>query len=159
MSTLIFWVILLVMLLGAAGTILPVIPGAPLIFLAALGYGFYEDFQHINITILGILFFLTVISLVIDYFSGVVGAKKYGATKYGSWGCFLGGILGVIIFNILGLLIGPFIGAVIGEIIGGKKPDEAFKVGLGTVVGLAGGAFLKFVLAAAMIIIYLSVLL
>lgn len=158
MSTFVFWVVLLIMMLGALGTILPVIPGAPLIFLAALGYGFFENFEKVNVTILGVLFFLMVVSLVVDYFAGVVGAKKYGATRYGAWGSFLGGIVGVVIFSIPGLLVGPFVGAVVGEMVGGKKTDQAFKVGLGTVFGLAGGAFFKFVLALAMIIIYVSVL-
>lgn len=158
MSTIVFWGVLVVMILGAMGTILPVIPGAPLIFLAALGYGFYEHFQNVTVTILVILFFLMAVSLLVDYFAGVVGAKKYGATKYGAWGSFVGGFVGVLLFNIPGLLIGPFVGAVIGEKVGGKKTDQALKVGLGTVFGLAGGAFFKFVLAVAMIIIYISVL-
>lgn len=158
MSTLIFWVVLIFMIIGAVGTILPVIPGTPLIFLAALGYGFYEHFQKLDVTILGVLFFLMAVSLLIDYFAGVVGAKKYGATKYGAWGSFLGGIVGVIFFSIPGLLVGPFAGAVIGEIVGGKNTGHAVKVGLGTVLGLAGGAFFKFVLAVAMIVIYVSAL-
>jgi len=98
------------------------------------------------------------ISFLIDYFAGVVGAKKYGATKHGAWGSFLGGIVGVVVFSIPGLLIGPFVGAVIGEMVSGKKADQALKVGLGTVFGLAGGAFLKLVISAAMIAVYISVL-
>lgn len=158
MLTFVFWLVLIVMILGAAGTILPVVPGTPLIFLAALGYGLYEHFQNITISVLAVLFFLMVVSLLIDYFAGVVGAKKYGATRYGTWGSFLGGIVGVVIFNIPGLLIGPFAGAVIGELVSGKKIDQALKVGLGSVLGLAGGAFFKFVIALAMIVIYVSIL-
>jgi len=48
MSTFVFWIVLIIMILGALGTILPFIPGTPLIFLAALGYGFYEKFQNIT---------------------------------------------------------------------------------------------------------------
>ena len=158
MLTFVFWLVLIIMILGAAGTILPVVPGTPLIFLAALGYGLYEHFQKVTVTVLAVLFFLMVVSLLIDYFAGVVGAKKYGATKYGTWGSFLGGIVGVVIFNIPGLLVGPFVGAVIGETVSGKKIDHALKVGLGTVLGLAGGAFFKFVIALAMIVIYVSIL-
>lgn len=158
MLTFVFWLVLIIMILGAAGTILPVVPGTPLIFLAALGYGIYEHFQNVTVTVLAVLFFLMVVSLLIDYFAGVVGAKKYGATKYGTWGSFLGGIVGVLIFNIPGLLVGPFAGAVIGEIVSGKKIDQALKVGFGSVLGLAGGAFFKFVIALAMIVIYVTVL-
>jgi len=92
----------------------------------------------------------------VDYLAGVVGAKKYGATKFGTWGSFIGGIIGVILFNIPGLLFGPFVGAVAGEMITGRKSQEAMKVGLGTVVGLAGGAVFKFVFASAMVAVYVK---
>lgn len=156
MSAVIFWLTLLVMAVGLLGTLLPVLPGTPLIFLAALGYGFYEKFHRVTPLILGILFVLMVMSLLIDYFAGVIGAKKYGASKYGTWGSFIGGIVGVIVFNIPGLLLGPFAGAVIGEMIYGKKVDESFRVGLGTVMGMAGGAFFKIIIGVSMVIIYLT---
>lgn len=156
MSSVIFWLALFVMAIGVLGTLLPVIPGTPLIFLVALGYGFYEGFHKVTPLILGILFGLMVITFVVDYLAGVVGAKKYGATKFGTWGSFIGGIIGVILFNIPGLLFGPFVGAVAGEMITGRKAQEAMKVGLGTVVGLAGGAVFKFVFAAAMVAVYVK---
>lgn len=159
MSTLVFWIVLLVMICGAFGTLLPVLPGTPLIFLAALGYGFYEHFQKVTPTILGVLFFLMAVSLAVDYLAGVVGAKKYGATKYGTWGSFLGGIVGAVFFSIPGLLLGPLVGAVIGEVVGGQQVNTALRVGLGTVLGLAGGAFFKIIIAGAMIIVYLSAVL
>ena len=156
MSSVVFGFALLVMILGALGTVLPVLPGTPLIFLSALGYGFYEGFNKITPLILGILFFLMLITLLIDYISGVVGAKKYGATKYGTWGSFIGLIIGLIFFNIPGLLLGPFVGAVVGEMLNGRKLEEALRVGLGTVVGMAGGAIFKATFSVAMIAIFIS---
>ncbi len=156
MSSLIFWLALLIMLIGAAGTLLPVIPGTPLIFLAALGYGFYEGFHKVTPLVLGILFALMVVTHLVDYLAGVIGAKKYGASKYGIWGSFVGAVIGTALFNIPGLLIGPFIGAIIGEIITGRKAEEAFKAGFGTVIGLAGGALFKLFFALAMIAVYLQ---
>ncbi len=154
MSILVFWLVLIVMAAGALGTLLPIIPGTPLIFLAALIYGFYEGFNKLTPLVLVILFVLMLMSFAIDYFAGIIGAKTYGASKYGTWGSFLGGLLGIILFNIPGLLVGPFIGAVAGEIISGRRTEEAVKVGFGTVVGLAGGAFFKVLLAISMITVY-----
>ncbi len=151
-----FWVALLVMVVGILGTFLPVVPGTPIIFLAALGYGYYEGFNQITPLILGIIFGLMVITLLIDYVAGVLGAKKYGATKYGTWGSFIGGIAGIIFFSIPGLLLGPFVGAVAGELLGGRKADEAVKVGVGSVIGLAGGALFKVIFAVAMVMIFIS---
>lgn len=156
MSGIMLWIILIVMLLGVAGTLLPALPGTPLIFLAALGYGIYEGFSQVTPAALSILFVLMVISLAVDYFAGVLGAKKYGASRYGTWGSFIGGVAGVIMFSLPGLLIGPFLGAVTGEFISGRKPDEAFKVGLGTVLGLAGGAFVKLIIAVVMVAVFVG---
>lgn len=151
-----FWAALIVMIGGALGTLLPVLPGTPLIFIAALGYGFYDKFNHITPSILVILFILMLLAFTVDYLAGTVGAKKYGATKYGTWGSFIGGVAGVIFLNIPGLIIGPFLGAVIGEILAGKKPEEALKVGFGTMIGLAGGAVLKLILAISMVGVFVT---
>lgn len=156
MSLFMFWLVMIIMVIGALGTLVPVIPGTPLIFLAALGYGFYEGFQRVTPGLLLILFSLMLIAFAIEYFSGVIGAKKYGATKYGSWGAFIGGVFGVILFNIPGLVVGPFLGAVIGEVISGKQINPALKVGFGTFVGMAGGAILELIIACSMISLYLS---
>ncbi len=151
-----FWLTLLIMLLGAVGTFLPFLPGTPIIFTAALGYAIYEGFKEITVVVLIVLFVLMAVTFAVDYFAGAVGAKKYGASKYGTWGSFLGGIIGVLFLNIPGLIVGPFIGAVAGEMFNGQSFNSAFRVGLGTMVGLAGGAVLKFVFAIAMIAVYLK---
>lgn len=150
------WIALFIMLIGAIGTFLPAIPGTPVIFAAALGYGFYEGFQNITPWTLVFLFFLMVLTFIIDYFAGVVGAKKYGASKYGTWGSFIGGIIGVIFLNIPGLIVGPFVGAVIGEMTAGQNFKTAVKVGLGTMAGLAGGAVLKLLFAVTMIAVFIT---
>jgi len=155
MSQSMFWIFLVVMLLGVVGTLLPALPGTPLIFLAALGYGFYEGFAKITPIALGILFVMMAASLIVDYLAGVAGAKRYGASRYGTWGSFIGGVAGVIFFSIPGLLIGPFFGAVVGELISGRNAKEALKVGFGTVLGLAGGAFVKLVIAISMVAVFI----
>lgn len=156
METFIFGLVIVIMVIGVLGTFLPVLPGAVLIFLAALGYGIYEGFQQITPLTLIILFCLMGLTMLIDYLAGVIGAKKYGASKWGTWGSFIGGILGAILFSIFGLIIGPFVGAVVGELATGRKPAEAFRVGLGTVLGMAGGAVIKFVIGLSMVIYFLN---
>ncbi|MFZ5639149.1 MAG: DUF456 domain-containing protein [Bacillota bacterium] len=156
MEELVFWLVIIIMALGVLGTFLPVLPGAPLIFLAALGYGLYEGFRQVTPLTLVILFVLMGLTLLIDYLAGVVGAKKYGATRWGTWGAFFGGVLGVVFFSIVGLILGPLVGAIVGELLAGRKPSEALRVGLGTILGLAGGAVLKFVIALSMFILFLN---
>lgn len=158
MSTAILIIIILVMIIGAIGTILPAIPGAPLILAAAIIYGFYEGFHKVTLFSLIILGIITLITILIDYLSGIVGAKKYGASKYGIGGAILGGIAGIP-FGIIGLFIGPIVGAVIGELISGKELTQSFKIGLGSFLGLIGGSLIKFAFSIAMIIYFLYIVL
>lgn len=156
LPTVVFWLVIIIMIIGILGSFLPILPGASLIFGAALGYGFYEGFKQVTPLSLIILFILMIFTLLIDYLAGVVGAKKYGASRWGTWGSFIGGIVGVVFFNILGLIIGPFIGAAAGELFSGRKPAEALRIGLGTILGMAGGAIIKLVVSISMFILFLN---
>lgn len=151
MNTLIIIIVILVMLAGVAGTVLPVLPGTPVIFLAALLYGFYDHFLHVGTGSLIILFILMLFTLLVDYLAGVYGAKKYGATRYGTWGSFIGGIIGVIFFQLPGIILGPFIGAFLGELLADHDVERAFKVGIGTLVGMLGGSVIKVITAIIMV--------
>lgn len=158
MTTAILIIVVLVMIVGAFGTILPAIPGAPLIFAAALIYGIYEGFHKVTIVSLVVLGVITLITILIDYLASMVGAKKYGASKYGVWGAIIGGILGIPL-GIIGLFIGPFIGAVVGEIITGKELKQSFRIGFGSLIGIIGGSLIKFAFSTAMIIYFLYLVL
>jgi uncharacterized protein YqgC (DUF456 family) len=153
-----FWVwlilSLIIMLVGLAGTILPAVPGAPLIWGGILLFGFATGFKVIGSGILGVTFVLMLISLAVEYLASIYGARRYGGTIYGDVGALVGGILGIVMFGLLGLFLGPFAGAVIGELMGGRKPEAAFRVGVGTVIGVLGGSVLKFMIGLTMIAIF-----
>ena len=109
-------VCILVMFIGLLGTLGPLMPGIPLIFLAMLGFDWANGFFILGPYFLLAMFLLTALSIVADYFSGVIGAHKYGASKLGKIGALLGGILGLF-FLPLGIVIGPLLGVFIGEML------------------------------------------
>jgi hypothetical protein len=94
------------MLLGVLGSILPILPGAPIIFAAMLAYGYYEHFQVINAPFLLTMLLLTIFTFLLDYLAGILGAKKFGATRAGVAGGVIGGIIGFLLFPPWGLIIG-----------------------------------------------------
>lgn len=151
--TLIF--VLLIMLGGLAGIILPIIPSTPLIWLGVLIYAVCDGFYRISWPLLLIFALLTFLSVILDYFGGVIGAKRFGATKWGMIGSIFGGIGGFFTGGIAGIIIGPFIGAVLLEIAIGKDFAGAFKSGVGTLVGFLGGAIAKLVIGVIMIGIFI----
>ncbi|MDO8955839.1 MAG: DUF456 domain-containing protein [Deltaproteobacteria bacterium] len=143
------------MLIGLIGSVLPFIPGSPLILLGAFIYAWYTDFLVVSWGTLVILLLLTVLSQILDYLASILGAKKFGASRWGMSGAFLGGIIGLFSGGILGILIGPFIGALLLELLHGQDLPASLKIGLGTLVGFLGGAIGKIIIALTMIGIFL----
>ena len=146
---------LILMLLGFIGSFLPVIPGAPLILLGAFFYAWHSDFLVVTWGTLAILLGLSVLSQILEHFASLLGAKKFGASRWGMIGAFLGGMIGFFTSGILGILIGPFIGALLLEFFHGQNLNASLKIGLGTLVGFLGGAIGKIIVAFTMIGIFL----
>jgi uncharacterized protein len=151
-----FWLALIVMLVGLVGNILPIVPGTPLIFLAILGYGFYNHFTSLGIWFILIMGLLTMLSAIADYLGSLYGAKKYGASRLGIWGSIVGGIIGIFVAPPFGILLGPLLGAVIGEMCSGNSTDKALSVGWGTLVGLLGSTIVKLVIGLTMILLFVA---
>ena len=146
---------LLIMLGGLSGIVFPVIPSTPMIWLGVFIYAVCDGFESINWLLLLIFAVLTIISLVLDYLGGIIGAKKYGATKWGMIGSVIGGIGGFFMGGIIGLIFGPFFGAVLLELIFDKDITGAFKSGVGTLVGFLGGAIAKLAIGVIIIGIFI----
>ncbi|MBE0652624.1 MAG: DUF456 domain-containing protein, partial [Bacteroidales bacterium] len=125
---------IILIVLGLAGCILPVIPGPPLSFAGLLILrftGFVEEPRTEQFdTILWITAFAAILVTVLDYIVPVWGTKKFGGSRYGTIGAMLGLIAGLF-FAPLGIIIGPFIGAVAGEIIAGKDNRSSLRAGFG----------------------------
>ena len=141
--------------LGLVGCILPVIPGPPLSFISLLILSLVRDWAPFSPTFLIVMGVLTAITFILDYTIPVLGAKKYGAGRYGLWGSILGMIIGLFVFPPFGLFLGGFIGAMAGELFAGKKGDEALKAGLGVFIGNLLATGLKFGLSGVMLFFYL----
>ncbi|MGI6451931.1 MAG: DUF456 domain-containing protein [Syntrophomonadaceae bacterium] len=150
MESLVIVVTIFFILLGIAGTFVPILPGVPLVFLSIAFYGWYEGFNVITWKYLLVLAGFTVLAIIIDYLATVFGAKYFGSSKKGMWGAVLGTFIGLFFFPPLGILLGPWLGAIIGEFLELQDIEKAFKVGVGTVVGLLSGMVFKLILAIGM---------
>ena len=148
-----FIIAVLVMLVGLAGVILPVVPGIPLIFGVALIYAAITDFIIIDSQTLIIFGVLTAVSLLMDWLATVVGVRKMGGSYLGMLGAFLGMIAGLIMpfAGIFSFIIGAFIGAFAFEFLLGKQAQVALRAGLGSFIGFLAGGLIKFVIGATMI--------
>ena len=141
---------LIVMFAGVAGSILPGLPGTPLVLLAAIGHKLYFGPTGAAWWVLVILGGLTVISVLVDYAASIYGAKRLGATWRGAVGAIVGALIGLF-FNLPGIILGPFVGAVLFELAGGREWKEASRAGVGATLGLLAGAVGKVACCVAMI--------
>jgi uncharacterized protein len=140
----------LLILVGLAGAVVPVLPGVPLVFAGMLLAAWADHYQHIGAVTLTILGVLSIAALLIDFVAGLLGAKRVGASKRALWGAAIGTIFGLF-FGLPGLLLGPFVGAVVGELSAGRKLNQATRVGIGTWLGLLFGTLAKLALCFTMI--------
>lgn len=144
---------LIVMLAGLLCSILPVIPGIPIILVAAIGHRLYFGAHGVSNLILIVLAVLTIVSVAFDFLAGMVGANKFGATWRGAVGAIVGGIVGLF-FNLPGIILGPFLGATLFELLGDREMKMALKAGLGATIGMFAGIVGKFVIGVIMILLF-----
>ncbi|MBK9495045.1 MAG: hypothetical protein BWZ07_01154 [Alphaproteobacteria bacterium ADurb.BinA280] len=148
----------LLILVGFAGTVLPALPGVPLMFAGMLLSAWMGDFQQIGGWTLSLLGALAAISIAGDFVAGLLGAKRVGASGWAMAGAALGTLIGLF-FGLFGLILGPFIGALLGELIAGATLHRATHVGLGAWLGFLLGSVLKIALAFMMLGVFLFALL
>ena len=156
-QSVILWIIgAILTVTGLSGLLLPVVPGAPLLFLGLLFGAWAEGFNYIGIGTLLILAAMAAMTYVVEFAASLLGVKKYGGSNRAMIGAALGGFAGLFM-GIPGILLGPFIGAVLGELSLQRSLDQASRAGFGTVVGMAIGVAGKLAIGIAMIGLFLVV--
>lgn len=154
-QSLLLWIIGAILAVsGLSGMLLPVVPGAPLLFLGLVFCAWAEDFRYIGVWTLLILAAMTALTYVVELAASILGVKKYGGSRRAMAGAAIGGMVGIFL-GIPGILFGPFVGAIIGELSLQRSLDEASRAGFGTVLGLAIGVAGKLAIGIAMIGLFL----
>jgi uncharacterized protein YqgC (DUF456 family) len=143
----------MLILIGLAGAIVPALPGIPMIFGGIWLVARLDQYQHLGLWWLVAIASIGAVGLTVDLLSGVLGAKRVGASPRAVWGALLGTILGLF-FGLPGLLLGPFFGAVAGELSAGSSMQRGAHVGLSTWVGLLLGTIVKLVASVTMVALF-----
>ncbi|MCW5659729.1 MAG: DUF456 domain-containing protein [Burkholderiaceae bacterium] len=153
------WVLSIgLILLGLAGAVLPVLPGAALVLAGTVVGAWIDDFQHVGGWTIGVLVALALLSWVLDYVAGVLGAKKVGASKQALLGAAVGTVAGLFL-GFVGVLVLPFVGAAVGEYMARRDHRAAARVGMATGIGLVLALVAKVVIAFVMIGVFVVALL
>ncbi|UCB48465.1 MAG: DUF456 domain-containing protein [Deltaproteobacteria bacterium] len=147
---------LLCALIGLVGCIFPVIPGPPLSFLALILLSLAKNWEPFSSTFLIIMGGLALLVTILDYVVPLVGAKKYGASKWGVWISMIGMLIGVLFFPPWGMLFGAFVGAFAGEVLAGKKGRKSLQAAWGVFVGNVVSIGFKLAYCGAVLFFYVK---
>jgi len=145
-------------LLGLAGTVLPMLPGTVLVWAGIVLGAWIDDFTRVGMTTVVAVSVLAVLAWGLDYVAGLMGARRAGASKLALLGASAGTVLGLFM-GLLGVLFMPLVGAAVGEYLAQKDQKRAVKVGVATWVGIMIGLIAKVVLAFIMVGIFGAALL
>lgn len=144
------------LLIGILGTFLPVLPGIILSFCGLLLFklGTNTDLPMFFLWLFGVL---TIFSILLNYIVPAKTNQKYGGTRWGSVGSFLGTIIGFFWIPVpfgflIGMLLGVFVGELLHDINDKKKALNSVK---GAFVGFFISTGFSFMLGLAMFLVVL----
>ena len=143
-----------IIITGLVGTVVPVLPGIPIMLVGLVLAAWSTGFEPVGWGTIGVLAALTVLSVIVDFLAGALGAKRLGASQRAFWGATLGAVVGIF-FGLVGIVVGPFVGAVAAEMSAGRGPQQAGRSGYGVWLGMLLGTAAKLAIAFLMLGIFL----
>jgi uncharacterized protein YqgC (DUF456 family) len=149
-----WWIVVgLLVFIGLLGTLLPLVPGTACILAGAMLYQWLiaPTDNPLSAWTIGGMASLTILSYLVDLGASMWGAQRFGASKWGLWGGFLGILVGIF-GGLPGLIFGPPAGVIAGELWAGKPLPAAFRTAWGTIVGNAAGILARFGIGVAMVV-------
>jgi uncharacterized protein YqgC (DUF456 family) len=154
-------VTLLLMLVGLVGAVIPVIPGAPLIWLGALMWAFGEKFQRVDWITLTVLGVIALIATFSEYWMTPLTQQRAGFGWKNVAAALIGGIAGGFLLSeipIAGTLFGAALGSVLAvsglTYLQQRNFKQALRAGQAYLVGCALSSAVEVALSLLMIAIF-----
>ncbi len=152
---------LLLIFLGLVGAIVPVIPGAALIWLGAFVWALGENFQHVTVFTLVVLGILAALATLSEFWLTPLTQRRAGFGWKNILAAFVGGILGGIFLSelpIVGTLFGAAIGSVLGTmavaLLERRNARQALNAGGAYLIGCALSAIVEVGVSLLMLLIF-----
>ncbi len=155
MTDVVLWVVIgALLLLGLAGTVIPFLPGTPLIVVGALVHAIAHDWTPIGFGRLAILAALAAFGYALHYVAGALGTRRAGGSAWAVGGALIGAVVGLF-FGLPGLLLGPPLGAIGGELLKSGDLQASVRTGIAAFTGMVAGAVANVAIGITMIALFL----
>jgi uncharacterized protein len=153
--TLLLIVAFVLVAIGLLGTVLPAVPGVPLVFVGLGVAAWAEGFAFVGAGTLTVLGLMALAAYAVDLAAGALGAKRFGASRLAVLGAAIGSLAGLFL-GIPGLILGPFVGGAAGELYARRDLRQAGRAGIGAWLGLVVGGATKIALTFSMLALFLA---
>ena len=144
----------LLIMLGLAGSFLPIIPGPLTSWFGLLSLQYTSKIDQ-DWGFLGWTLAIALVIMILDYIIPIWGTKAFGGTKAGAIGSTIGLIVGLF-FPPFGIILGPFVGAFAGEVSKNPNRQVALKAAFGSFLGFLSGTVLKLIVSLVYMLSFVS---
>ena len=143
--------VLLVMLVGLFGLVIPIFPGIVVIWAAALVYGLVQGFGTLGGWLFAAITVLALVGVVVDNIAMSAGARKGGAAWWSIALSIVAALAGTYFFPPLGGLVLAPVVLLAAEYLRQKDLATAWEAAKGYLIGCGWAFVVRFALGVVMI--------
>lgn len=143
------------MSVGVIGVLFPMVPSLMYMLFLSVVFAILDGFDMLTWQNLLVLLAIAILSIIVDYTAGILGAKFGGAGKKSLYYGFVGTILGTIFLPPFGGIAGLFLGIAAGEYLRKGSGEKAVKAGAAGVLGTVSGMAINVLLAFSFLICFI----
>jgi len=159
--------VVVLIVVGIAGTVLPVLPGTVLVIAGIVWGAWLDGFTRVPVWVVVVCAVLGALAFATDYVAAAMGAKQVRASAWAVTGAAIGTVAGIFT-GFIGLLFMPLVGAMAGEWFAQRQKTavhvvddaqhhtRALKVGVATWIGMMIGTAVKLALTFVMVGAFLT---
>ena len=143
-----------VMVVGLAGTVVPVVPGLLVIWGGALAYGFLVGFDPLAVAVLVVLTIVLAVSFALSILLPRRMAQSSDVSTWSQWAAVVGAIIGFFTIPVVGVVVGAVAGLFAAELVHHRDPAAAWSGSVAVAKGFGLSALVDLALAALMISVW-----
>lgn len=159
MSELALIIAVVLLLVGVAGSVLPMVPGAPLSLLGVYLYWWSSGFSDPGLIGLFVLTVLGLTAFLADFFGGAITARVGGASLRTTGVAAVVGVVLLFLTGPLGLLVGIAGTVFLAEYLRHRDARAGAKTALYATAGVIASAAMQLVLTLSMLVIFVGTVL